>query len=153
MPLQSEYNQFRRYIGDYGVDTVDDTEVDAFLDDATLELTSDFVDVNNLSAPVNDFDVLVAQYHPEVVVKAAINWWWHRAAKLTEHHTQTVGSASANTSEKWDRAMEMIKQLEELYANIQALGTDITFGNLSRFSKSTLTRLGGRREEDSYNAP
>lgn len=153
MSTLSERNQFRRYIGDFGTSAVDDATIKSYFDDAVRELTADFVDVNNLSAPVTDFDVLVPQYHPEVIVKAAINWWWQKAARLADHHTQTVGQSSQNASEKWDRAMEMIRHLEELYATIQALGTDITFGNISRFSKATLTRIGGQREETAYNAP
>lgn len=141
MPTTSEKNQLRRLIGDYGANTVDDTEIDAYLNDATFEVTSDF------ASPVIDFDVLLVQYHPEVIYKAAINWWWQRASKLVDHHTQTVGQSSQNASEKWDRAMQMIERLETKYNEIQMLGIDISIGNLSRFSKITMTRIGGRSEE------
>lgn len=141
MPTTSEYNQFRRLIGDFGEDAVLDAEIKSYLDDAVRELTADF------TSPVTDFDVLVQQYHPEVIYKGAINWWWDKAAKLADKHSTTVGQASQNVSEKWDRAMEMIRRLEEAYMNIQLLQTDISIGNISRFSKTTLTRIGGVSEE------
>lgn len=143
MSTQSEKNQFRRYIGDFDSLVVDDATIESYLDDAVRELTSDF------ATPVTTFDTLVFEYHPEVIVKAAINWWWNFAAKATDKHSTTVGQSSQNVGEKWDRAMQMIAKLEELYDNIQALGTDIYQGNISRFSKSTLTRIGGMSEEDS----
>lgn len=151
MPSVSERNQFLRYIGKYGTTEVAESEIDAYLDDTTRELTADFVNTNNLSAPVVDFDVLAPQYHPEVIVKAAINWWWQKAAKLSDHHSQSVGQASQQASEKWDRAMEMIRRLEEVYDRIQQLGTDITIGHISRFSKVTLQRHGGQREEQALD--
>lgn len=142
MATASELNQFRRLIGDYGRDSVDDSDIETYLDDAVRELTADF------TTPVADFDSLYIQYKPEVIVYAAINYWWNIAAKLVDHHSQTTGQSSHNASEKWDRAMEMIRTLREQYATIQQLGTDITQGNLSRFSKATLSRWGGVREED-----
>lgn len=148
MPTQSEFNQFRRYIGDYTDEKVDDTDIEVYLDDATAELTADFTDADGASAQVTEFDNLVIQYRPEVVVWASINFWWQKAALYAERHSQTVGQASQSASEKWERAMEMIRRLTEYYDKIGLLGTDITIGNLSRFSKITLTRIGGQREED-----
>lgn len=142
MPTASEQNTFRRYVGDYGKNTITNGDIDAYLDDATFEVTSDF------ATPVTDFDVLIVQYHPEVILLAAINWWWQRAAQLTEHHTQSIGQGTQNASEKWDRAMQMIEKLEDKYLLIQQLGIDITIGNLSRWSKSSLMRLGGNSEEN-----
>lgn len=147
MPTTSEYNQFRRYIGDYATASVSDTTIDSYLNDATRELTSDFVDVAGLPAVLTAFDTVVPEYHPEIILKAAINWWWNRAAELADKHSQTVGQASQNVSEKWDRAMQMIQQLQTMYDQIESLGVDITFGNLSYFSKSSLERIGGQREE------
>lgn len=134
-------------IGDFGKDEVDDSTLESYLDDATLELTSDFVDAYGVSSPVADFDALVSQYHPEIILRAAINWWWNRAAKLQDKHSQSMGDADHKLSEKWDRAMAMIKELEARYAVTQQLGTDVSIGDFSRFSKKTLTRLGGRPEE------
>lgn len=147
MPTASEINQFRRLIGDYNKDVVDDADLDSYLDDAVAELTADF------ATPVIDFDILVTQYKPEVILRAAINWWWQRAAELADKHSTSVGQSAQNVSEKWDRAMEMIRRLETRYMEIQQLYTDITFGNISRFSKSTLTRIGGQREEDVMDGP
>lgn len=152
MPTASEYGQFRRLVGDYSTEVIDDGDIDAYLDDATRELTSDFVDVNGLPAPVTDIDTLVVQYHPEVIYFAAISWWWNYAADQTDQATTTVGTASEDLSTRWTRAMEMIKQLREQYDKIQLLGTDITIGNLSRFSKITMTRLGGQSEESARDA-
>lgn len=145
MATTSEINQFRRLIGDFGDEAVDDSELDSYLDDAVRELTADF------ATPVVEFDNLVTQYKPEAIYKAAINWWWDRAAKLADKHSVSVGQSAQNVGEKWERAMEMIRLLEEHFAAIQTLGTDITFGNISRFSKATLTRIGGLREEDAID--
>lgn len=141
MSNQSEKNQFRRLVGDYAKNEVTDNEIESYLDDATEEATSDF------GMPVTDFDVLVKQYHPEVVYAAAINWWWDTAAKLQDRHSQTVGQASQGASEKWDRAIKMIELLRAQLDVIQLLEVDIIMGNNSRFSKDTLTRVGGVEEE------
>lgn len=145
MPNNSEFNLFRRLIGDYGKNDVDDTTIDSYLDDAVYELTSDF------ATPVADFDVLKTQYHPEIIYKGAINWWWNRMATLAEKHSMSSGGQQQNVGEKWDRAFQIIQRLEEKYDQIQMLGVDIEFGNISRFSKSTLTRIGGQREEDAID--
>lgn len=142
MPTVSEKNLFRRLVGDFGKDEVSDSEIDGYLDDATYELTADF------TVPVLDFDTLKAQYHPEVIYKGAISWWWNRMASLADKHSMSSGAQTQSAGEKWDRAFQIIQRLEEKYDQIQMLGTDITFGNISRFSKSTLTRIGGVREED-----
>lgn len=147
MPVQSEYNAFRRLIGDFSKDLVDDVILDEYLDDATRESTADFTDNTGSPTPVTDFDVLVGQYHTEVIYLAAINWWWDIAAKAAARVSVGMGASSQTEGERWQRAMEMIAKLREEYLRIQSLGTDITQGNLSRFSKSTLTRIGGQREE------
>lgn len=147
MPTTSERNQFRKLIGDFGTGNVIDGDVDLYLNDATAELTADFTNSSMVSAPLTDFDDLVAQYKPEVIVWAAIQWWWNVASKLVQHHTQTIGQSSQTASEKWDRAMRMIEILTERFSEIQTLGTDITIGHLSRFSKSDMRRHGGQREE------
>lgn len=149
MSTASEQAQFRRLIGDYTKNKVEPEVIEAYLDDAARELTAN--DPTNLSAPVIAFSALEVRYHPEVVVKAAINWWWNVAAEASTKHSQTVGPATQNVSETWDRAMEMISRLEEQYQKIQTLGTDITVGNISRFSKVTLTRVGGKREENALD--
>lgn len=148
MPAQSERNQFRRLIGDYGKDTVTDIEVKLYFDDAVREATEDFVNAANISSPVTDFDVLVPQYHSEIIYLAAINYLWDKAGKLSIKHSQTMGQASQDVGETFDRVMRMIDALRARYETIQSLGTDITMGNLSRFSKTSLTRLGGVREEN-----
>lgn len=146
MPTTSEYNQFRRYIGDYGNNVVDNTTIDAYLNDAALDLTADF------EVPIATFDSLVRQYHPEVITWAAINWWWNVASKLVDHHSQQLGAGSHQASEKWERAMQMIEYLTTRFESIQTLGADVSIGNLSRFSKLTLTRFGGRSEEDALES-
>lgn len=143
----AERNQFRRYVGDFPDASVTDETIEAYFDDATYEVTTDFVDSTNAPAPVNDFDVLVVEYHPEVVVKAAINFLWNKAAKFAERHSTSIGGAAQNVSETFDRLMSMIERLETKYAEISYLGTDISMGNLSRFSKGSLRRVGGVREE------
>lgn len=150
MPTTAEKNQFKRYVGNYGATTaISDQEIDSYLNDATLELTADFTDSAGLSSPVADFDNLVPQYKPEVVLHAAIQWWWNKAAVYaSEMRRANVGDAHTEY-ERWERAMEMIKSLSTRYSEIQALGTDISMGNLSRFSKQTLTRHGGVSEEES----
>lgn len=149
MSTKSEKNQFRRLVGDYEDESIEDSEIESYLDDTVRELTEDFVDANNAPAPVVDFDLLHQQYHTEIIYKAAINWWWRRLAVLADRHSKSVGQTSEQSSEKWERAMQMIEKLQAYYENIQALGTDITMGNLSRFSKITLQRHGGQREESS----
>lgn len=151
MSTTAEKNTFRRLIGDYGKDSISEDTLESYLDDATLELTSDFTDSAGVITPVSDFDALVKQYHPEIILYAAINWWWNRASALADKHSQSVGDAEHKLSEKWERAIAMIKELEQRYAATQQLGTDITVGNFSRFSKKTLTRLGGRSEEAALN--
>ena len=146
MPTTAEYNQFRRLVGDYGEGFVDNNTIDQYLNDATTELTADF------TVPVTSFDTLVKQYHPEIIVWAAINWWWNVASNLVQHHTQSIGGASHQASEKWERAMRMIEMLTTRFNEIQTLGQDITIGHLSRFSKLTLTRFGGRSEEDALES-
>lgn len=152
MPSDSEYNQFRRYVGDFAdTPSISNDTIHEYLNDACLELTSDFVSSTGVSAPVTEFDTLVAQYHPEAILRAAINWWWNQASVYSTQLSTTVGTASQNASDKWDRAVQMIDRLEQKYEKIQTLGTDISIGNLSYFSKGTLTRKGGEREESSLN--
>lgn len=139
-------------MGDYAQNTVSDVIIDSYLNDAVRELTADFVDVDGVSAPVTVFNNLVGQFKPEVIYFAAMNWWWNYAADQSEKGLRTVGTASEDLSQRWERAMEMIKMLREQYDKIQMLGTDITIGNLSRFSKITMTRLGGQSEEAARDA-
>lgn len=146
MSTASERNQFRRLIGDFGINAVDDATIEIFLNDAVRELTADF------ATPVTVFDTLVQQFHPEVIYWAAINWWWDYASKQTEKEMVSMGDATSNPSTRWDRAMQMIDRLTKTYMEIQLLGIDVYIGNLSRFSKATLTRIGGHREEDYFNA-
>lgn len=148
MPSVNETNQFRRLIGDYGTNAVNDIEIDSYLDAACNELTMDFTDINAISAPVTDFDNIVPQYKPEVILYAAINYWWNRASVFADRLSTTVGQASQNAEVKWEHAIKMIEMLEKRYEEIQALRTDITIGNFSRFSKKTLQRYGGRFEEE-----
>lgn len=152
MSTTSEKNQFRRLIGDFGRNNVIDSEIEGYLDDATRESTEDFVNSSRVSAPVTDFDALVPIYHTEVIYLAAINWWWDFAAKESRKHSQTMGASAQNVSETYDRALQMIDRLRTEYTRIQSLGTDINMGNLSRFSKQTLTRLGGQSEEDALQS-
>lgn len=147
MPTTSEYNQFRRLVGDYGANTLTTNEINSWLNDAVFELTADFQTSAGASAPISEFDTLVQEYHPEVIYKAAINYWWSKAAELSGHLSTTVGTASQQSSDKWTRAMQMIQTLEAKYQEIQSLGIDITIGNLSYFSKQSLTRRGGQSEE------
>lgn len=150
MPTLAEKNQFKRYIGNYGAAVqISDADIDSYLNDATAELTADFTDSAGLWSPVMDFDNLVPQYKPEVILYAATQWWWNKASGYAAAIKRAnVGDAHTET-ERWERAMEMIRLLSERYTAIQALGTDITIGNLSRFSKQTLTRHGGVSEEAS----
>lgn len=146
MATVSEYSQFRRLIGKTSSDILD-AEIEGWLNDACRELTSDFV-----SGPVTDIDSLQVTYHPEIVMYAAINWWWNYASQQTEKHSTNVGQAAENKGERFDRAMQMIDKLEARYNVIQALGTDITIGNLSYFDKKSLTRTGGQEEETARDA-
>lgn len=141
-------NLFRRLIGDFGVGNVSDEEAVSFLDDTASELTH--YNTNIYSTPVATLDALGEEYKRETIYKAAINWWWDYAAKLSDHHSMSLGSATQNVSEKWDRAMQMISQLEIQYQQICRLEVDITHGNLSRWSKQTLRRIGGVDEENTY---
>lgn len=145
MATPSEYNQFRRLIGKTNVDILDN-EIEVWLADATRELTSDFV-----PSPVTDIDNLAVIYHPEVVLYAAINWWWNYASQQAEKHTTVIGQESEQKGTRFDRAMQMIDKLQARYDKIQALGTDITVGNLSRWTKQGLYRIGGMSEEDAMN--
>lgn len=142
MPLQSEYSRFRRYVGDFNVNLIEDDFIEELLDDTTFELTGNF------ATPITTFDALHGQYHDEVILKSAINWWWNRLAELQEKHSQSIGSATQEVGEKWDRAFQMIKDLNEQLDAIQQLQIDITIGNFSRYSKQTLRRIGGISEED-----
>lgn len=142
MATTQEYNQFRRLIGDAKKQEVSTAEMDSYLNDAVLELTGDF------ATPLTSFEVLVQQYHNEAIYKAAINWWWNLLSELQDKHSISVGGNAQTVSEKWDRAFQMIQQLQAYYDDIQALKVDITMGNLSRYSKQTLRRIGGEREED-----
>lgn len=156
MPTTAEKNQFRRLIGDYGKNGVSDPEITSYLNDATYELTADFTNESGASAPVTVFDNLSTQYHPEVIYWGAINYLWNKLGKLSDRHSQSVGATSQNASEKWDRTYQLIQWLNSQYDRIQALGADITMGNLSRYSKTALTRFGGMPEESSvekYSAP
>lgn len=143
MPSSSEYNQLRRLIGDYNTNTVTTTEMDKLLNEACLELTGDF------ATPIVVFDTLVNQYRFEIILRAAINFWWNKLGDYADHkHSMTAGSMTANVSEKWDRIWQMIQNLEQQYSEIQLLRIDITIGNYSRYSKQTLRRIGGIREEN-----
>lgn len=165
MPSSQELNQFRRLIGDFNTHVVPDTVIVTYLNDATFEVTADFVAETTSApsfdsaqgqafttvrpAPVNTFDELYIQFHPEVVVKAAINWWWQKASEYADRLTTTVGQASQQVSDKWTRAMTMIEMLEVRYERVQQLGINIQIGNFSYFDKRYLNRVGGIREEAS----
>lgn len=168
MPTEQEKNTFRRLIGDYTAKAVSDQEILNYLNDATFEVTTDFVAITTTTpvlsspvfnqfehftevkpVPVKVFDELYIQFHPEVIYKAAINFWWSKASELAGRLTSTVGQASQNVSELYQNAMAMIASLEEHYKGIQQLGLDITVGNFSYFNKRTMERVGGQREEDS----
>lgn len=142
MATDQEYNQFRRLIGDFDNQLLTTGEIDSWLNDAVMELTGDF------STPVVVFTTLVTMYHNEAIYKAAINWWWNELSKLQDRHSITVGQASQNVSEKWQRVMQMITSLQTYYDDIQQLKQDITIGNFSRYSKQTLRRIGGIEEEN-----
>jgi hypothetical protein len=142
MPSVAEINQFRRLVGDSDTGLISEIEITALLNDTVNELTGDF------ATPLSNFDLLVNQYHNEVIYKAAINWWWNRLAELTEKHSMSIGSSAQNVGEKWDRCQMMINMLQGTYDQIQMLQVDITVGNYSRYSKQTLRRIGGVREED-----
>lgn len=142
MPTQSELNQFRRLTGDYGKDNMSDTECGIWLDDATDELTDDF------ATPLYSFDYIAPNYHTEIIYKAALNYWWLQLASLQDKHTQTIGTSSANISEKWQRAMDMTTSMNTQWEAHRTMGFDVHVDNYSRFSKQTLRRIGGIREED-----
>jgi len=144
MPTQTEFNIFRRLVGDFeSPPKIVDADLDGDLDDAAYDYSSRDYWLD----PVTTFDAIPATRKIEVIYYAAIQWWWNRAAQLADKHTQTVGQASQNVGEKWDRAMQMIAQLETQLAAIVANIDVIKVGNNSRFSKVTLTRLGGVEEE------
>lgn len=163
MPTKQEFNLFRRLVGDYGHNAITDQVIQTYLDDATYEVTTDFVtestqapalDSNQFSsfttvtpAPLTRFDELFVQFHPEVIYKAAINWWWNRASELSGRLSQTVGQATQNVTDLYTNAMQMIANLEVRYEKIQQLGLDIEMGNISIFNKRHLQRQGGQREE------
>lgn len=145
MPSTSEYNQFRRLVGDFTAQSLSTNYITALLNDTTYELTGDF------ATPITSFDTLLTQYHNEVIYKAAINYWWNDLSELQEKHSMTLGGgATQNVGEKWDRAWQMIQSLQATYDQIQMLQVDITIGNFSRYSKQTLRRIGGIREEDTH---
>lgn len=143
MPNSSEIAQYRRLIGDYGVNAVPDTDCINAMNDATWELTS-----HNFSTPLGSIDFLDVSFHNEIIWKAAINFWWNRVAQLQAKLSTTVGGASQNVSEQWQRALQMVQELETRYAEIQQLGITFNIGNASRFSKQSLRRIGGIREEN-----
>lgn len=168
MPTPQEINQFRRLTGDFGINAIAEQDIAICLNDATFEVTADFVKITTrapvLSSPefnqfesftdvkpqpIRTFDELYIQFHPEVIYKAAINYWWNQAAQLAGRLTTTVGQASQQVSDLYARAMNMIAALEVHYQSIQQLGLDIEMGNISYFNKRYLERTGGEREEDS----
>lgn len=142
MPSTAELNQFRRLIGDFEAEALSDNDISDLLDDTVAELTGNF------ATPLIDFDTLLTQYHNEVIYKAALNWWWNNLSELQNKHSISVGQASQNVGEKWDRAWQMIQSLQATFDQIQQLWVDVTEGNFSRYSKQTLRRIGGIREED-----
>lgn len=142
MATALERNQFRRLIGDFKTTLVSDANIDALFNDTVLELTGDF------ATPLVDFNTLLAQYHNEVIYKAALNFMWNRLGELQEKHSISVGAATQNVGEKWDRLWQMIQWLQTQYDEIQQLRIDITIGNYSRYSKQTLRRIGGTSEEN-----
>ena len=146
MPSQAEYNQFRRLVGDFATPVLSNQMITQSLNDACVELTSDF------ATPVLTFDGLATMYHPEIVYKAAINSWWNKLSDYADNkHSVSIGSAVQNVGEKWERGWQMIQSLQVTYDQIQTLRLDITIGNYTRFSKQTLRRIGGVREEDTYS--
>lgn len=142
MPTDREVNQFRRMVGDYNTQSLATPVIFSYLNDATNELTGGF------ATPLYSLDDIDYEHHNEVIHMAALNWWWNRLAELEDRHSINVGSAAQNVSEKWDRAMQMITNLQQDYDEIQQLRTVIKEGNLSRWSKQTLRRVGGVSEED-----
>lgn len=149
MATTSELSQFRRLVGDYSSSAISDAEAKTWLDDATREATEDLLNYKNVPTPLTDFDTLPSGTHTEVIYLAAINWWWAKAAEYTEKVSQRMGDGAVDVSTKYDRALQMIDMLQKKWEDIQVLtGADVYMDNLSRFSKGTLTRLGGEREED-----
>lgn len=144
MSAMSDRNQFRRLTGDYGKNDIPDTEIEDYFDDAARQATS----TEGTMVTVTDFDLLDERYKPEIVILAAINWWWNRAADYTDSYSTTIGQSSEQAGVRWDRAIQMIQQLQTMYENVAVLGNDPTMANLSRYSKITLSRIGGVAEED-----
>ena len=143
MPNSNEINQFRRLIGDYNRNEYSDNDCFSSLNDATWELTS-----HNFSTPIGSFDMMDVSFHNEIIWKAAINWWWDRVAYLQKRMSTTVGAASQDASQLFDRAMKMIEKLQAKYDEIQQLGITFNVGNSSYFSKQSLRRIGGIEEEN-----
>lgn len=147
MPIPSEYNTFRRLIGDFEVDEIDDTTLESYLDDAAYEASSS----EGSFTTVTEFDLLPGRYKREVIILAAINFWWQRASVYAQKLSTTTGQAAQNVSEKWERAMSMIEKLQAMYTERSVLGSEPSMGNLSRFDRGTLTRVGGKSEEQALD--
>lgn len=149
MPTISDINLFRRLVGDFNDRLILDADITQYLNDAAREVSAQ----EEAILLTNSFDLIPDMYKPEVIYQAAINWWWNRAAKLSDKHSQTVGQSSQNVGEKFDRAMQMIDALQTKLTELRNSTANHTvyFGHNSRFSRSTLTRIGGKREEDALN--
>ena len=148
MAAQWALNLFSRLTGQYGLatPTISSTNATSYLNDAAAELTS--YNTNLFATPVYSLDTTPREYQREIIYKAALNWWWDYTAKLSDHHSMSIGGAAQNVSEKWQRAIQMIGTLETEYSKMSRLETDFTIGNVSRFSKQTLRRIGGIEEEN-----
>lgn len=146
MPTDQDYSMFRRYVGDFDNETIDEAVIDSYLDDATAEATAPHVSAD--TPIVTSYDSLNQKYAPEVVLLAAINWWWNKAANYADKLTTTVGQASEQATDRWNHAMQMIQSLQDLYSTIEILGRDPDVGNLSHWNRNTLSRVGGVSEED-----
>lgn len=150
MPGQQDYNLFRRYIGDYDIQAVPDSTIDSYLNDATAEATAPHIGPD---APIiTSYDLLPPKYSIEVILLAAINWWWNKIGGYATLLTTTIGQASEEASDRYQHALSVATSLQQLYDNTKVLGQTPDVADLSHWNRNTLTRVGGQSEEDAAKA-
>jgi hypothetical protein len=116
----------------------DDTKIQGFLD-----ITS-FLVSRVYATPWGNFESVPSKYQYPITLYAAIEFWWSKAAEYaSSFDVQMGGNSGQKSSQRFDRAIEMIRllkeELEEVAKDMIDINSsgDILVGDLIKRSKFT----------------
>lgn len=111
----------------------DDTKIIGFLDNSACLASRTY------STPWADFTTVPAVYQYAITIFAAIEFWWMKAGEYASKFDMQVGGTTGQkSSQLFDRALQMIAQLQGELTELDMLSEgsgDIIVGDLVRRSK------------------